>query len=121
MKRIGSRAEVYHGNAMQTSGRLVKADLMKNAAGRIISKKRYESGKKALKYLHAKGYIAVKGAFGCKQVSSLVGLADAPKPPHTPSTDSAIHPASVTLIGNPNVKYVFDTGSGKREAILQVV
>jgi len=121
MKRIGSRAEVYHGNAMQTSGRLVKADLMKNAAGRIISKKRYESGKKALKYLHAKGYIAVKGAFGCKQVSSLVGLADAPKPPHTPPTDSAIHPTSVTLIGNANVKEVLDTRSSNGQMIREVV
>ena len=37
---------------------------MKNAAGRIVSKKKHAAGKGALKFLHAKGYIAVKGKFG---------------------------------------------------------
>ena len=37
---------------------------MKNAAGRIVSKKKHAAGKNALKFLHAKGYIAVKGKFG---------------------------------------------------------
>lgn len=92
MKRIGSRAEVFHGNAIRTSGRLVKDDLMRNAAGRIISKKRHESGKKALKFLHAKGYIAVKGKFGCKQVGSDVGLA-----PTTPPTDATKDVAGIAL------------------------
>jgi hypothetical protein len=64
MKTVGSRAEVFHGNARRTSGRLVKDDLMKNAAGRIVSKKKHAAGKGALKFLHAKGYIAVKGKFG---------------------------------------------------------
>jgi hypothetical protein len=64
MKTVGSRAEVFHGNARRTSGRLVKDDLMKNAAGRIVSKKKHAAGKNALKFLHAKGYIAVKGKFG---------------------------------------------------------
>jgi hypothetical protein len=64
MKTVGSRAEVFHGNAKRTSGRLVKDDLMKNAAGRIVSKKKHAAGKNALKFLHAKGYIAVKGKFG---------------------------------------------------------
>jgi len=64
MKPVGSRAEVFHGNAKRTSGRLVKDDLMKNKAGRIVSKQKHAAGKVALKYLHAKGYIAVKGKFG---------------------------------------------------------
>jgi len=64
MKTVGSRAEVFHGNAKRTSGRLVKDDLMKNAAGRIVSKKKHMAGKGALKFLHAKGFIAVKGKFG---------------------------------------------------------
>lgn len=58
---------MFHGNAKRTSGRLTKDDLMKNAAGRIVSKRKHAAGKKALKYLHAKGYIAVKGAFGSKK------------------------------------------------------
>jgi hypothetical protein len=67
MKSTGSRAEVFHGNAKHTSGRLTKDDLMKNNAGRIVSKKKHSAGKNALQYLHAKGYIAVKGKFGSKK------------------------------------------------------
>jgi len=40
---------------------------MKNNAGRIVSKKKHSAGKNALQYLHAKGYIAVKGKFGSKK------------------------------------------------------
>lgn len=67
VKLVGSRAEVFHGSALRTTGRLTKDDLMKNKAGRIVSRKRHDAGKTALRYLHAKGYIAVKGAFGCKK------------------------------------------------------
>ena len=72
VKLVGSRAEVFHGSAQRTTGRLTKDDLMKNKAGRIVSRKRHDAGKTALRYLHAKGYIAVKGVFGCKK-----GKADA--------------------------------------------
>jgi len=44
MKPVGSRAEVFHGNAKRTSGRLVKDDLMKNKAGRIVSKQKHAAG-----------------------------------------------------------------------------
>tara|TARA_B110000967_G_C18831529_1_gene534346 strand:+ start:781 stop:1113 length:333 start_codon:yes stop_codon:yes gene_type:complete len=64
---IGTRAKVWHGTAKKTSGGLVKADLMKNKNGRIISKKKYEAGKKAIKYLIAAGYETKKGVFGTKQ------------------------------------------------------
>ena len=67
VKLVGSRAEVFHGSAQRTTGRLTKDDLMKNKAGRIVSRKRHDAGKNALRYLHAKGYIAVKGIFGCKK------------------------------------------------------
>jgi hypothetical protein len=40
---------------------------MKNAAGRIVSIRKHNAGKLALKFLHAKGYIAVKGKFGSKR------------------------------------------------------
>ena len=39
-KTIGSRAEVWHGNAKMTSGRLTKDNLHKNKLGRIVSKKK---------------------------------------------------------------------------------
>jgi hypothetical protein len=78
MKTVGSRAEVFHGNATRTSGRLTKDDLMKNKAGRIVSKKRHNAGKNALRYLHAKGYIATKGAFGCKKSDKDKAIGDTP-------------------------------------------
>ena len=40
MKNIGSRAEVWHGNAKMTSGRLNKSHLHKNKLGRIVSKQK---------------------------------------------------------------------------------
>jgi hypothetical protein len=40
MKNIGSRAEVWHGNAKMTSGRLNKSQLYKNKLGRIVSKQK---------------------------------------------------------------------------------
>jgi hypothetical protein len=67
VKKVGSRAEVFHGSAERTSGRLTKDDLMKNAAGRIVSRRKHVAGQLALRYLHAKGYIAVKGKFGSKR------------------------------------------------------
>lgn len=82
MKAVGSRAEVFHGNAKRTSGRLVKDDLMKNKAGRIVSKQKHAAGKVALKYLHAKGYIAVKGKFG----SARKAAAPAPVVPVAPDS-----------------------------------
>jgi len=45
---VGSRAEVYHGNANATSGGLTKKDLMMKD-GRIISKAASKAAKKSLK------------------------------------------------------------------------
>ena len=67
IQTVGSRAEVFHGNAKRTAGRLTKDQLMKNKAGRIVSKRKHEAGKVALKFLHAKGYIATKGKFGSEK------------------------------------------------------
>ena len=68
-KTKGSRAEVWHGTAKSTSGGLQKKHLMKNKHGRIVSIKKHEAGKKALKFLHNAGYIAKKGTFGTKKKS----------------------------------------------------
>ena len=62
VKRIGSKAEVFHSSARQTVGGLKKKDLMKHK-GRIISRKKHLAGKKAIKHLRALGYIAKKGTF----------------------------------------------------------
>jgi len=59
---VGSKAEVFHNTAKHTSGGLTKKDLMKHK-GRIISRKKHEAGKKAIKHLRSLGYIAKKGTF----------------------------------------------------------
>ena len=48
-KTIGSRAEVFHGTALKTSGGLTKDKLMKNKHGRIVSIKKHEAGKRFIK------------------------------------------------------------------------
>ena len=63
VKTIGSRAEVFHGNAKKTSGGLMKKDLIKNKHGEIVSKKKHLTAKKE-KRLEKHGYFAVKGKFG---------------------------------------------------------
>jgi hypothetical protein len=39
IQKVGSRAKVMHGNAIQTAGGLKKEDLKYNSQGRIVSKK----------------------------------------------------------------------------------
>jgi hypothetical protein len=94
VKLVGSRAEVFHGSAQRTTGRLTKDDLMKNKAGRIVSKKRHDAGKGALRYLHAKGYIAVKGAFGCTKKSTDTVKSDPTTTDETPR-DTASDPSAL--------------------------
>lgn len=64
VKIIGSKAQVFHGNATHTSGGLKKADLVKNKHGRIVSKKKQAAGFKSLQYLIKAGYEPIKGTFG---------------------------------------------------------
>ena len=62
-KSVGSKAEVYHGSAKHTSGGLHKKDLVKNKAGRIVSRKKMAAGKKAIQRLFKLGYKPTKGTF----------------------------------------------------------
>ena len=59
----GSRAQVWHGTAHQTTGGLTKSNLMQNKNGRIVSKRKHETAKKE-KRLEKHGYYAQKGKFG---------------------------------------------------------
>lgn len=61
-KTVGSRAEVWHGNAKHTSGGLSKKNLIKNKHGRIVSRKKHATAKKE-KRLAKAGYIPKKGKF----------------------------------------------------------
>lgn len=60
---VGSRAQVFHGNADKTTGGLEKKDLMKNKHGRIVSVRKHKTAKKE-KRLEKAGYSAKKGKFG---------------------------------------------------------
>lgn len=65
----GTRAQVWHGTARHTSGGLTKNDLMKNKAGRIVSRKKHHSAKKDNRLVKA-GYKTKKGSFGFVKMGS---------------------------------------------------
>ena len=69
MQRIGSRAQVMHGNAKMTGGGLKKKDLKYNKQGKIVSKKMSTRAKKE-KRLQKAGYITKKGQFGAVRIMS---------------------------------------------------
>ena len=60
---VGSRAQVFHGNADKTSGGLEKKNLMKNKYGRIVSVRKHKTAKKTNRLKKA-GYFTKKGVFG---------------------------------------------------------
>ena len=71
VKRIGSRSEVYHGNAQKTSGGLTKNDLVKNKFGYIVSRKKSSMARqKKYNPLLASGLLVKKGSreFGVDQM-----------------------------------------------------
>jgi hypothetical protein len=59
----GSRAQVWHGTAYQTSGNLCKSELMMNKNGRIVSKRKHTTAKREKRLVKA-GYLTKKGKFG---------------------------------------------------------
>jgi len=65
---IGSRIQVFNGNAYKTEGGLTKNDLVKNKWSRIVSRKKYVEGKKHNRLLQY-GYSAKKGKFGYVRVN----------------------------------------------------
>jgi len=73
LKRNGSRAEVWHGNALMTTGGLKKKDLMKNKHGRIVSAKKHMTAKKEKRLVKA-GYKTEKGKFGAKKTMKKGGV-----------------------------------------------
>lgn len=66
MKTIGSRAQVWNGNAMKTSGGLMKKDLIKKK-GRIRSKRASRSAKRNQNLKNA-GWTFKKGEFGAVRI-----------------------------------------------------
>lgn len=66
---IGTRAQVWHGTALKTSGGLTKSNLMMNKHGRIVSRKKHNTAKKEKRLVKA-GFLTKKGHFGFIKKSS---------------------------------------------------
>jgi len=60
---VGSRRQVWNGTAKKTSGGLIKADLMLNKNGRIVSRSKHASAKKENRLVKY-GFKTKKGHFG---------------------------------------------------------
>lgn len=70
MKTIGSRAEVFHGTALKTSGGLTKKDLFKGKDGRIKSRKASALAKRN-NQLEKAGWGVKKGEFGAVRLEEM--------------------------------------------------
>ena len=66
----GSRAQVWHGTALKTSGGLTKSNLHMNKHGRIVSKKKFETARKDNRLVKA-GYGTKKGQFGFVKLGTM--------------------------------------------------
>ena len=73
IKAVGSKAEVFHGTARHTSGGLVRASLVLNKHGRIVSRKKQALGRKSIKHLFALGFKPKKGKFSLMRKSMAKG------------------------------------------------
>jgi hypothetical protein len=65
----GTRAQVWHGTAYETTGQLTKDDLVMNKHGRIVSKDKFNTSRKEMR-LVKHGYGARKGKFGYVKLHS---------------------------------------------------
>jgi hypothetical protein len=66
---VGSRTQVFNGNAYKTPGGLTKPHLMMNKWGRIVSALKHKTAKKE-KRLEKAGFFAKKGSFGYVKVDT---------------------------------------------------
>lgn len=67
---IGSRQQVWNGNAYKTSGNLRKKDLFFNKWGRIVSNLKHHTAKKENR-LVKHGFLTKKGVFGFHKVDKV--------------------------------------------------
>ena len=58
----GTRAQVWHGTALETTGGLRRKDLIKNKHGSIVSRKKQALARKQ-RHLERAGYKPTKGKF----------------------------------------------------------
>lgn len=69
IQTVGTRAQVWHKTAKKTSGGLTKNNLMKNKAGRIVSKAKHNTAKREMRLVKY-GYGTKKGEFGMVKLGS---------------------------------------------------
>jgi len=72
VQTVGTRAQVWHGTARKTSGGLTKNDLMKNKAGRIVSKAKHNTAKREMRLVKY-GYGTKKGEVGMVKLGKSKG------------------------------------------------
>jgi hypothetical protein len=72
VQTVGTRAQVWHGTAKKTSGGLTKNNLMKNKAGRIVSKAKHNTAKREMRLVKY-GYGTKKGEFGMVKLGKSKG------------------------------------------------
>ena len=70
VQTVGSRRQVFNGNAKHTSGGLKKTDLFQDKYGNIKSRKASNKAKRS-KNLKKAGYTTVKGQFGAVKISDV--------------------------------------------------
>ncbi len=105
MHTVGSRAEVWHGNAEHTSGGLTKKDLLQNKWGRIVSAKKEKRLEKA-------GFFTKQGKFGAvkratkkmrksrkaKKMKGGEGEMVAPEPVAEPVAEPVVEPVAEPVV-----------------------
>ena len=80
IKRYGTRAEVMHGTARMTQGRLTKEDFTYNEEGKIVSKKKSKLMKTKANPLRKKGMLQnSKGVFGPRKTKKNRKRKEAPR------------------------------------------
>jgi len=80
IKKVGSRAQVMHGNAIKTTGGLTKKQLKYNKQGKIVSRKASTLAKQNNRLVKA-GYVTKKGQFGVKMKGGGKNSVSAPATP----------------------------------------
>lgn len=107
IQTTGTRAQVFHGTAVKTSGGLHKSDLMQNKSGRIVSRRKHNSAKKEMR-LVKHGFGTKKGKFG------FVKLGKSKSRKHRGGSGlSALNPAELDYqMSMPNMQGVKDMAGG---------
>lgn len=104
-KITGSRAQVWHKTAYETTGGLTKKDLIMNKHGRIVSANKHETAKKEKRLVKA-GYLTKKGKFGFVKKSSIT------KKRGGAHLSAGVYPDSVGMVSSTEQGAVFPTTAG---------